>query len=55
MGDRLADWRRTAALDARTGAPVGDALLNACDEIEALTLRVAALEQENAHLRGEPS
>ena len=36
LRERIARWRGLADLDARAGAPVGDALREACDELERL-------------------
>ena len=49
--DQLDSWRRTAALDSRTGQPVGDALLNACNEIERMNERLEYLNGRVADLR----
>lgn len=43
--------RDTADLDSRAGAPVGDALRLAADEIDRHRARLAQVEDENARLR----
>lgn len=43
-------WRSIADLDARTGASVGDALLDACNELERLRERVEYLSERYTEL-----
>jgi hypothetical protein len=41
LRDRIERWRSTADLDSRAGAPVGNALHDACNEVERLQARLA--------------